>query len=379
MMKIPNLSMTRYRRSRYWAVYNGTELLAVIVYRKGAETVINFINDLTTQYNTMSKKNTKKPAAAILDCKTVLIIDPSTKQKYRATLEINKTRMCRDTKGDWRVDEHVGFSLYMMVKRGIYKLANKRAKELFNEFYAAVPDKSILEKGSLTEYVNSRKDSDSEAASETSQESAVEEPAEQPQETEEAIWAQLDEERAEAEAEQASEMDDAIEEQQGEVEAEPQETPLEKALREAEPPANWIEACNIGNDPEKLAERAARGDIIAERNLNRLMVDKAAEAAAPAEQPAAPAPRTNTRKAVCQVILNGETEPQPIPADIELKPGVKLVRAYQGSTIEVLVEKSGFTYNGTWYPTLTHISWLVTPYKASGNTFFGLPVRKRNA
>lgn len=340
MMKIPNLSMTRYRRSRYWAVYNGTELLAVIVYRKGAETVINFINDLTTQYNTMSKKNTKKPAAAILDCKTVLVIDSVTKQKSRATLEYNGTRLCRNTKGDWRLDEYYGTPLSKLVERGDFKLANKRAKDLFNEFYATTPAEvapaRTLEEV-LGEFEQTRK--------------PVQDPA------------------VEADPEATAEPQ------------EQEETELEKALRKAEPPANRNEAGNSSSNAENVTERA---NLIAERVLKSLA--ERAEAAkadeeAPAEQenPTTPAPRTNTRKAVCQVILNGETEPQPIPADIELKPGVKLVRAYQGSTIEVLVEKSGFTYNGTWYPTLTHISWLVTPYKASGNTFFGLPVKKRNA
>lgn len=350
MMKIPNLSMTRYRRSRYWAVYNGTELLAVIVYRKGAESVINFINNLTTQYNTMSKKNTKKPAAAILDCKTVLVIDSVTKQKSRATLEYNGTRLCRNTKGDWRLDEYYGTPLSKLVESGDYKLANKRAKDLFNEFYATTPAEVAPARTLdevLGEFEKTHKPAEAEADPEKTEEPAVE-----------------------AEPEATAEPQ------------EQEETELEAALRKAEPPTNWIAACNIGNNAERLAERAARGDIIAERNLHRLTEDAEAdkeEAPAEQEHPTTPAQRTNTRKAVCQVILNGETEPQPIPADIELKPGVKLVRAYQGSTIEVLVEKSGFTYNGTWYPTLTHISWLVTPYKASGNTFFGLPVRKRNA
>jgi hypothetical protein len=31
--------VTRYRDSRYWAVWRGGELLAVVVYKKGAEAV----------------------------------------------------------------------------------------------------------------------------------------------------------------------------------------------------------------------------------------------------------------------------------------------------------------------------------------------------
>lgn len=347
-MKSVSLNMTRYRHSRYWALYNGSELLAVTVYRKGAESIINFINNLTTQYNTMSKKNTKskKPATKNNDItatpapevQVILVECVASGERFRATLTHEDTSICHRTKGDWSLDAYFQRPLNVLVEEGIYKLANQRARNLFKEFYNREAEEA-------------------------------------------ALWAQFEEERGEAEPETTEEP--AVE-AEPEATAEPQEqeeTELEAALRKAEPPTNWIAACNIGNNAEKLAERAARGDIIAERNLHRLTEDAEAEKEeSPAEQekPAEPAKRTNTRKAVCQVILNGETEPQPIPADIELKPGVKLVRAYQGSTIEVLVEESGFTYNGKTYPTLTHISWLLTPYKASGNTFFGLPVKKRN-
>lgn len=37
------LSVSRYGKSRYWAVYAGAELLAVVLYRKGAEAIVDFI------------------------------------------------------------------------------------------------------------------------------------------------------------------------------------------------------------------------------------------------------------------------------------------------------------------------------------------------
>lgn len=79
------------------------------------------------------------------------------------------------------------------------------------------------------------------------------------------------------------------------------------------------------------------------------------------------------------MILPGETEPQPIPADIELKPGTRLVRIFKGVTYEVDVTEAGFEWNGETYPTLTHISWKITPYKQGGTTFFGIPAKRRNA
>jgi hypothetical protein len=33
----------RYKRTRFWAVYNGEELIAVVVYRKGARSLIRWL------------------------------------------------------------------------------------------------------------------------------------------------------------------------------------------------------------------------------------------------------------------------------------------------------------------------------------------------
>lgn len=41
------LTITRYGKSRYWAVYAGAELLAVVLYRKGAEAIVDFITQTT--------------------------------------------------------------------------------------------------------------------------------------------------------------------------------------------------------------------------------------------------------------------------------------------------------------------------------------------
>ena len=41
------------------------------------------------------------------------------------------------------------------------------------------------------------------------------------------------------------------------------------------------------------------------------------------------------------------------------------------------VLNSGYKWNGELYPTLTHISRKATGYQIEGNTFFGLPVKRR--
>ena len=53
-----------------------------------------------------------------------------------------------------------------------------------------------------------------------------------------------------------------------------------------------------------------------------------------------------------------------------------LIRKYKGETHRVEVINVGaYHNNGETYPTLTRISWKIAPYKISGNTFFGLPVK----
>ena len=57
------LHITRYNKTRNWAIWANEELLAVTVYRKGAQAVLDYIHTLTQNtINTMSK--TKTTAAA---------------------------------------------------------------------------------------------------------------------------------------------------------------------------------------------------------------------------------------------------------------------------------------------------------------------------
>ena len=48
------IEIRRYRHTRHWAVYVDGELLAVVVYRKGAEAVANKIRELASTGATQS-------------------------------------------------------------------------------------------------------------------------------------------------------------------------------------------------------------------------------------------------------------------------------------------------------------------------------------
>lgn len=65
---------------------------------------------------------------------------------------------------------------------------------------------------------------------------------------------------------------------------------------------------------------------------------------------------------------------QPISVG-RMKPGVRLLREWNGETYEVTVLESGFEYRGARYKSLSVIARLITGTRWSGPKFFGL---KRN-
>lgn len=61
-----------------------------------------------------------------------------------------------------------------------------------------------------------------------------------------------------------------------------------------------------------------------------------------------------------------------ISADVQLRPGARLVREWHGKTHTVFVLEDGFGFNGKSYPSLTRIAYLITRSHWSGPRFFGL-------
>ena len=330
-----NLSITRYRSTRHWAVLNNGELLAVAVYRKGAQAVCNFINTLTpNNSNTKMSKKTKKAAKATKSGQEViiLVVNSNTNERMRAALSHDGTDVCFATKGDWHRDAHYPQPLDELVEAGAFKLANPRAREAYAEFFGAGREDKPAKGG------KSKKDKPAKAT----KEKKSKKPA-APQDDDEAAWRQITAEREEERNRELEAAAAAIEPGEDEFPAEQEPAPQDEP--DAADPL-----------PEAVEEEPATP--------------------APAPAPAQPA---SDRKLVCAVVMPGETEPQPIPADIVLKPGMRLVRQYKGATYEVTVTEDGFEWEGEVYPTLTHISWKVTPYKAGGTTFFGIPAKHRAA
>jgi hypothetical protein len=63
-------------------------------------------------------------------------------------------------------------------------------------------------------------------------------------------------------------------------------------------------------------------------------------------------------------------------AELSLKAGTRLVRDWNGQTLNVLVCDDGFELNGRKYGSLTQIAHEVTGTRWSGPRFFGLKKRK---
>ena len=57
---------------------------------------------------------------------------------------------------------------------------------------------------------------------------------------------------------------------------------------------------------------------------------------------------------------------------LELKPGTRLVRVWQGRTYDVLVRDDGFSWQGTRFRSLSAIAQQITGTAWSGPLFFGL-------
>ena len=77
-----------------------------------------------------------------------------------------------------------------------------------------------------------------------------------------------------------------------------------------------------------------------------------------------------------QRVLKGVNKPQKIIHTTELKPGVTLVREWNGRTYQVNVHDGGFQMDGKKFSSLSAIAQKITGAKWSGPRFFGLNTKK---
>jgi hypothetical protein len=63
-------------------------------------------------------------------------------------------------------------------------------------------------------------------------------------------------------------------------------------------------------------------------------------------------------------------------SDAQLRPGTRLIRAWQGRTYEVVVLQAGFSWHGTHYRSLSAVARKITGTAWSGPLFFGLKANR---
>ena len=83
-----------------------------------------------------------------------------------------------------------------------------------------------------------------------------------------------------------------------------------------------------------------------------------------------PRPRSGRLRTLAKAFAEtGRVAPRP---GTTLRPGARLVRAWQGRTYVVTATEGGFTYDGKTYASLSAIAQRITGAHWSGPRFFGL-------
>ena len=344
------LHITRYNKTRNWAIWVNEELLAVTVYRKGAQAVLDYIYTLTQNtINTMSKTKTTAAATtatnnADFDPTIIKAVNGEGKT-IRIKFDPLGVSVCYNLKGKWCAHEIYNQPLPELIAEGVFTIEDEDSQKTYAKYFNA-GKKDKRSKAKRCKAKKQKKNAEpQEAAIATIEEAPQMEAAEINEEVEAALWQEIEEAR---EAEQLAEV---TMEAQDEEAAEADEESVEPA---AEEPAT--------NEPVTELEPTAEAPA----------QESAAEAAQPEEAPSKLSTYNLKKAGQAPMSLTPGSD------DIKLEPGDQLIRIYKRRMIEVEVTENGYKWNGEVYPTLTHISWKAAGYQISGNTFFGLPSKPRN-
>ncbi|MGB8130846.1 MAG: DUF2924 domain-containing protein, partial [Candidatus Angelobacter sp.] len=87
--------------------------------------------------------------------------------------------------------------------------------------------------------------------------------------------------------------------------------------------------------------------------------------------------RLATRRRIRQLI--GENIKNPGAMTLQIKPGTKLIREYQGQMHNVIVAERSYEYQGQLHGSLSEIARLITGTSWSWPVFFGLKSGKKHS
>ena len=83
------------------------------------------------------------------------------------------------------------------------------------------------------------------------------------------------------------------------------------------------------------------------------------------------------QKLLDQLARTYQKNPASLTVDLQIKPGTRLRRLWNGKEYEVTAERDGFSYDGKRYRSLSEIARHITNTRWNGRAFFGLkPARK---
>lgn len=123
----PTYSITRYRKTRYWAIWKGAdELLAVTVYLRGARAVLEQLNNPTTLMTTTS---CHKAGAVILAAKNHIGLSV----RLRCTLEA--TEVSYRVRGEWKTDLSYSQPLPELLHEGLFRLTSAKGRKAYRSFF----------------------------------------------------------------------------------------------------------------------------------------------------------------------------------------------------------------------------------------------------
>ena len=374
-MKTP-LSITRYRNTRYWAIWLGGELLAVTVYRKGAEAILHYINS--------KKAHTMKTPTVYLTTEHGITV--------RAQLDLEKTCISYKRTGTWRTDVIYEQPVPVLVADGLFKPLDERTIRACKKFYG------ITLRGSYTNTQGLRRAATSHPRiihPEVIQ--AAEEEMQSPfglpkthltgNEAFE-VFMQTAYGRNADERKEPATPEGAVEAQETEVSAKASAGSKTKSKGKRKTAKRHQKSTAISEKADAPAEETpqAEADMRLPWDTDEGWEENAtpveAEPVAPSEEePVARQEEQASRLSTYNLAREGELiRLHPGMASVTLQAGDILIRRYKKALVQVIVRAIGaYEWAGEVYPTLTHISWKATGYQISGNSFFGLPATPRSA
>ena len=204
------LHITRYNKTRNWAIWANEELLAVTVYRKGAQAVLDYIHTLTQNtINTMSKTKTTAAATtatnnADFDPTIIKAVNGEGKT-IRIKFDPLGVSVCHNLKGKWCAHEIYNQPLPELIAEGVFTIEDEDSQKTYAKYFNAGKKnkRSKAKKSKKQKKSAEHQEQEQEAAIATIEEAPQMEAAEINEEVEAALWQEIEEAR---EAEQLAEV-----------------------------------------------------------------------------------------------------------------------------------------------------------------------------